>query len=58
MRAYLLVVLLGLAGTGSAAAQPSGNAKAQQVQIHEQKAREFLSQKKPELAAKEYRRDL
>jgi tetratricopeptide (TPR) repeat protein len=54
MRAYLLVVLLGLAGTGSAAAQPSGNSQAQQVQIHEQKAHELLNQKKPELAVKEF----
>jgi Tfp pilus assembly protein PilF len=53
MRAYLLVVLLGLAGTGSAA-QPGSSSKAQQVQIHEQKAHELLSQKKPELAAKEF----
>jgi Tfp pilus assembly protein PilF len=54
MRAYLLVVLLGLAGTGSATAQQDGNSKPQQVQIHEQKAHELLSQKKPELAAKEF----
>jgi tetratricopeptide (TPR) repeat protein len=54
MRAYLLVVLLGLAGTGFAAAQSSGNSQAQQVQIHEQKAHELLSQKKPELAVKEF----
>ena len=54
MRAYLLVVLLGLGGTVSTAAQPTGNALAQQVQSHEQKAHEFLSQKRPELAAKEF----
>jgi Tfp pilus assembly protein PilF len=54
MRAYLLVVLLVLGGTGSAAAQPGGTSKAQQLQIHEQKAHELLSQKKPELAAKEF----
>lgn len=54
MRAYLLVVLLGLAGIGSAAAQPDSTSKAQQVQNHEQRAHEFLNQKKPELAAKEY----
>jgi tetratricopeptide (TPR) repeat protein len=45
---------LGLAGTGSAAAQPSSASKAQQVQIHEQKAHELLSQNKPDLAAKEF----
>lgn len=54
MRAYLLVVLLGLVGTVSVAAQSDGGSKAQQVQIHEQKAHELLSQKKPELAAKEF----
>jgi tetratricopeptide (TPR) repeat protein len=54
MRAYLLVVLLGVGGTASAAAQSNGGSKAQQVQIHEQKAHELLSQKKTELAAKEF----
>lgn len=54
MRAYLLVVVLALGGTGSVAAQSDGGSKAQQVQIHEQKAHELLSQKKPELAAKEF----
>jgi tetratricopeptide (TPR) repeat protein len=54
MRAYLLVVLLGLGGTGSAAAQSNGGSQAQKVQIHEQTARELISEKKPELAAKEY----
>jgi tetratricopeptide (TPR) repeat protein len=54
MRAYLLVVLLVLGGTDSAPAQSSSNSKAQQVQLHEQKAHELLSQKKPELAAKEF----
>ena len=54
MRAYFLVVLLGLSGAGSIAAQSDGGSKAQQVQQHEQRAHELLSQKKPELAAKEF----
>jgi tetratricopeptide (TPR) repeat protein len=54
MRAYFLVVLLILGGTSSASAQSNTGSKAQQVQIHEQKAHELLGQKKPELAAKEF----
>jgi len=54
MRAYFLVVLLGLSGAGSIAAQSDGGSKEQQVQQHEQRAHELLSQKKPELAAKEF----
>ncbi|MGD0445920.1 MAG: tetratricopeptide repeat protein, partial [Edaphobacter sp.] len=38
----------------SIAAQSDGGSKAQQVQQHEQRAHELLSQKKPELAAKEF----
>ena len=54
MRAYFLVVLLVLSGVVSVAAQSGTGSKAEQVQIHEQKAHEFLTQKQPELAAKEY----
>jgi tetratricopeptide (TPR) repeat protein len=54
MRLHFLVVLLVLGGTGSVAAQSDVGSKAQQVQIHEQKAHELLAQNKPELAAKEF----
>ena len=54
MRTHFLIVLLALGGTGSVAAQSDGGSKAQQVQMHEQRARDFINQKKPELAAKEY----
>jgi len=54
MRLHFLVVLLLLGAAGSITAQSNAGSKAQQVQMHEQKARDFVSQKKPELAAKEY----
>jgi Tfp pilus assembly protein PilF len=54
MKAYFLVVLLGLGGVVSVAAQSSTGSKAEQVQIHEQKAHEFLARKQPEFAAKEF----
>jgi len=54
MRAYLLVVLLLLGAASSTTAQSDASSKSQQVQMHEQKARDLVSQKKPELAAKEY----
>ena len=54
MRLRFLVVLLLLGAASSITAQSSASSKAQQVQMHEQKARELVSQKKPELAAKEY----
>jgi tetratricopeptide (TPR) repeat protein len=54
MRLHFLVVLLLLGAASSISAQSSGSSKAQQVQMHEQKARELISQKKPDLAAKEY----
>ncbi len=54
MRLHLLVVLLLLGTASSVTAQSDAGSKAQQVQMHEQKARELVSQKKPELAAKEY----
>jgi Tfp pilus assembly protein PilF len=54
MRSHFLVVLLLLAAASSITAQSDGGSKAQQVQMHEQRARDLISQKKPELAAKEY----
>jgi tetratricopeptide (TPR) repeat protein len=54
MRVYFLLVLLGLGWAGSLLAQSDGSSTAQQVQIHERKAHELLSQKNPELAAKEF----
>jgi tetratricopeptide (TPR) repeat protein len=54
MRMYFLLVLLGLGWAGSLLAQSDGSSTAQQVQIHERKAHELLSQKNPELAAKEF----
>ena len=53
MRLFSLLLLLSLGGGGSAGAQ-SGVSKAQQIQAHEQRAHELLSQKKPALAAKEF----
>jgi tetratricopeptide (TPR) repeat protein len=53
MRVYLLLVLLGLSGTGAIRAQLDGSA-AQQIQVHARKAHELLTEKKPELAAKEF----
>lgn len=54
MRFHFLVVLLLLGAASSITAQSGASSTAQQVQMHEQKARELISQKKPELAAKEY----
>src|ERR1700756_1750666 len=54
MKFHFLVVLLLLGAPSSITAQSTASSKAQQVQMHEQKARELISQKKPELAAKEY----
>lgn len=54
MRLHFLVVLLLLGAASSVTAQSAAGSKAQQVQMHEQRARDLISQKKPELAAKEY----
>jgi tetratricopeptide (TPR) repeat protein len=54
MRLHFLGVLLLLGAAGSVTAQSNAGSKAQQVQMHEQKARDLVSQNKPELAAKEY----
>ena len=53
MKLYLLLALFVLSGATSAAAQTDGS-KAKEVQTHEQRAHELLSEKKPELAAKEF----
>jgi tetratricopeptide (TPR) repeat protein len=54
MKQYFLVVMLGLGSAISVAAQSGAGTKAEQIRIHEQKASELLTQKKPELAAKEF----
>lgn len=54
MKLFSLLLLLSLGGVGSRAAQSAGASPAKQAQIHEQKAHELLSQKKPALAAKEF----
>ncbi len=54
MKVFSFLLLLSLGVVGSGAAQTGGGSAAQQVQVHEQRAHELLSQKKPELAAKEF----
>lgn len=54
MRMYLLLALLGLGWVASVSAQSDSGSAAQQIHIHERKAHELLSQKNPELAAKEF----
>jgi tetratricopeptide (TPR) repeat protein len=54
MRVYFLFVLLVLSWVGSASAQSDSSSVERQVQNHARKAHELLSQKKPELAAKEF----
>jgi tetratricopeptide (TPR) repeat protein len=54
MKVFSLLLLLSLGGVGSGAAQSAGISTTKQVQTHEQKAHELLSQKKPALAAKEF----
>jgi tetratricopeptide (TPR) repeat protein len=51
---YLLLALLGLGWVASVSAQSDSGSAAQQIHIHERKAHELLSQKNPELAAKEF----
>ncbi len=50
MRVFFLLVLLGLGVARSGTAQTSGGS----AQVHEQRAHQLLSEKKPELAAKEF----
>ena len=54
MKWLSLLLLLGLGGVGSIAAQTSGGSATQQVQAHERRAHELLAEKKPGLAAKEF----
>lgn len=54
MRVFSFLLLLILSGVGLAETQSGGGSVAQQVQVHERQAHEFLSQKKPELAVKEF----
>lgn len=54
MKVFSLFLLLSLGGVGSSVAQSSVVSTAQQIQLHEQRAHELLSQKKPVLAAKEF----
>jgi len=54
MKVFSLLLLLSLGGVGSVIAQSANISSAKQVQAHEQRAHELLSQKKPDLAAKEF----
>jgi Tfp pilus assembly protein PilF len=54
MRLFPFLLLLGMGGTAANAAQSGDSSAAQQVQLHEQRAHQFLNEKKPELAAKEF----
>ena len=53
MRVSVLFLLFSLSAAGLGAAQSSGAAD-EQVRVHEQRAQQFLNEKKPELAAKEF----
>jgi Tfp pilus assembly protein PilF len=53
MRVLVLVLLL-VAGTAGAAAGQSGGSGTEQLGVHQQRAHQLLSEKKPELAAKEF----
>lgn len=54
MKVFCLLFLLSLGGVGSGVAQYANTSTAKQVQAHEQRAHELLSQKNPVLAAKEF----
>jgi Tfp pilus assembly protein PilF len=54
MRVSLLLVLLVVGTAGLSEAQSAGGSAAEQVRIHQQRAHQLLSEKKPELAAKEF----
>lgn len=56
MKWFSLVLLLGLGGAGVAAQSggSSSGSTAQQIQAHERRAHELLTEKKPALAAKEF----
>jgi Tfp pilus assembly protein PilF len=51
---FLVLVLLLVAGTAGATAVQSGGSAAEQVGVHQQRAHQLLSEKKPELAAREF----
>jgi Tfp pilus assembly protein PilF len=53
MRVLVLVLLL-VAGIAGAAAGQSGGSGTEQLGVHQQRAHQLLSEKKPELAAKEF----
>lgn len=54
MKVFCLLFLLSLGNVGSGIAQSANTSTAKQVQAHEQRAHELLSQKNPTLAAKEF----
>jgi Tfp pilus assembly protein PilF len=54
MTVYFATLMLGLLVVGSASAQSASSNVAQQIETHERRAHELLSQKKPELAIKEF----
>ena len=54
MRMFSFVLLLSMGAVGSGAAQTGGGSAVQQIQVHEQRAHQLLSQNKPELAVKEF----
>lgn len=54
MKVFCLLFLLSLGSVGSGIAQSANTSTTKQVQAHEQRAHELLSQKNPTLAAKEF----
>jgi tetratricopeptide (TPR) repeat protein len=54
MRVSALLLLLVAGTAGLSSAQSSGGSASEQVKIHQQRAHQLLSEKKPELAAKEF----
>jgi tetratricopeptide (TPR) repeat protein len=54
MRLFSFLLLFSLCAVGLAGAQSGQGSVSQQIQAHERQAHELLSQKKPELAAKEF----
>ena len=54
MKMSFLLLLLALSGSGFSFAQSDTDSPEQQSQLHDRKAQELLSQKRSELAAKEF----
>ncbi|RZU41033.1 tetratricopeptide repeat protein [Edaphobacter modestus] len=54
MRVWALLLMAGLGVPGPLVAQSGATSAAGQVQLHQQRAHQLLSEKKPELAAKEF----